>query len=99
VKVKLSSIFHPQTDGQIERVNQVLEHYLRCTINYHQDNWSKLLAMAKFDYNNTVHSSTQQTLFFANHGLNPKFNIQDVHKVITTTKGVPICQVISLDFE
>jgi gluconate kinase len=46
------------------------------------NNWSKLLAMAKFAYNNTMHSSTQQTVFFANHSLHPKFNIQGVHKVV-----------------
>jgi len=38
--------------------------------------------MAKFAYNNTVHSSTQQTPIFANHGLYPKFDIQGVHKVM-----------------
>ncbi len=38
--------------------------------------------MVKFAYNNIVHSSTQQTHFFANHGLHPKFNIQGVHKVV-----------------
>ena len=37
--INLSSAFHPQTDGQSEQVNQVLEQYLRCTINYNQDNW------------------------------------------------------------
>jgi hypothetical protein len=35
VKIKLSSTYHPQTDGQTERVNQALEQYLCCTINYH----------------------------------------------------------------
>ena len=35
VKIKLSSAYHPQTDGQMERINQVLEQYLHCTINYH----------------------------------------------------------------
>ena len=38
VEIKLSLAFHLQTDGQTERVNQVLEQYLCCTINYQQDN-------------------------------------------------------------
>jgi len=61
--MKLSSAFHLYTDGQIKWVNQVLEQYLQCITNYHQDNWLEILAMAKFAYNNTVHSLTQQTFF------------------------------------
>ena len=38
---RLSTAFHPQTDGQTERQNQTLEHYLRCYINYRQDDWVK----------------------------------------------------------
>jgi hypothetical protein len=57
-KIKLSFAYHPETDGQIERVNQVLEQYLRCTINYHQDNWIELLPLAKFAFNNTIQGST-----------------------------------------
>jgi hypothetical protein len=41
--------------------------------------------MAKFAYNNTMHSSTQQTHFFANYGLHPKFDIQGVHKIMNPT--------------
>src|ERR1035438_6752333 len=40
--ISLSSAFHPQTDGQSEQVNQVLEQDLCCTINYNQDNWVDL---------------------------------------------------------
>jgi transposase InsO family protein len=54
VKIKLSFAYHPQTDGQTKRVNQVLEKYLHCTINYHQDNWIELLLLAEFAYNNTI---------------------------------------------
>ena len=74
VEIKLSSAYHPQTDGQTERVNQVLEQYLRCTINYHQDNWVDLLPLAEFAYNNTLQGSTQQTPFFANYGHHPRFD-------------------------
>jgi hypothetical protein len=38
--------------------------------------------MAKFAYDNIVHSSTQQTPFFTNHGLQTKFDIQGVHKIM-----------------
>jgi hypothetical protein len=59
VKIKLSSANHPQTDEQTEKINQVLEQYLRCTIKYHQDNWMEQLPLAKFAYNNTIQGSTQ----------------------------------------
>jgi hypothetical protein len=73
MKLKLSSTFHPQTNGQTKWVNQNLEQYLNCTTNYHQDNWLDLLSMAKIAYNNIVHYSIQQTHLFANHGLHPKW--------------------------
>jgi hypothetical protein len=38
--------------------------------------------MAKFAYNNMVHSSTQQIPFFVNHGLHFNFDIQGVHNVV-----------------
>jgi hypothetical protein len=56
-------------------VNQVLEQYLRCTINYQQDDWTEYLPLAEFAYNNTLHASTQQTPFFANYGYHPKLDL------------------------
>ena len=76
VTQNLSTAFHPQTDGQTERTNATLEQYLRCYINYQQDNWSDLLPMAEFCYNNTIHASTNQTPFFALHGYHPRFSLQ-----------------------
>jgi glycosylphosphatidylinositol phospholipase D len=52
----------------------VLEQYLHCTINYHQDNWVDLLLLVEFAYNNTLQGSTQQTPFFANYGHHPRFD-------------------------
>jgi transposase InsO family protein len=59
IKINLSTVYHPQNNGQIERVNQILEEYLRCTVYYQQDDWMDLLFLAKFAYNNTMHSSTK----------------------------------------
>ncbi len=44
VDIRLSSAFHPETDGQTERTNQTLEQYFRCTMNYQQDDWLDLLS-------------------------------------------------------
>jgi len=46
VKHKMSTSYHPQTDGQTERLNQTLEQYLRCYVNDRQDNWISLLLLA-----------------------------------------------------
>ena len=58
-----STAFHPQTDGQTERMNQTLECYLRCYVNYQQDNWAELLPGAEYAMNNAVSASTGKTPF------------------------------------
>jgi hypothetical protein len=73
ISPKLSSSYHPQTDGQSERTNQTLEQYLRCFINYQQDDWVDFLYMAEFAYNNSIHSSTGYSPFFANTGYHPRW--------------------------
>ena len=70
--MKLSSSYHPETDGQTERVNGVINQYVRCYCTYLQDNWVELLATCEFAYNNTVHTSTGVTPFMANTGMNPR---------------------------
>jgi transposase InsO family protein len=71
IKLATSTAYHPQTDGQTERVNQELEQFLRLLVNQRQDNWEELLALGGFQYNNHVHSSTQQTPFMVNTGRHP----------------------------
>jgi hypothetical protein len=58
VKRRLSTAFHPQSDGQTERQNQMVEHFLRCYTNFEQDDWGQWLPLAQFTYNNSKHSST-----------------------------------------
>jgi hypothetical protein len=78
VKSNLSTAFHPQTDGQTERINSVLEQYLRIYVNYQQDNWSSLLPFAEFSYNNAEQSSTQKSPFFSNYGYHPSLHFNQV---------------------
>jgi hypothetical protein len=73
---RLSTAFHPQTDGQTERQNQTMEQYLRAFINYEQDNWVSLLPLAEFAYNNSVHASTKRTPFEANYGYHPRMQFR-----------------------
>jgi len=71
IKQRMSTAFYPQTDGQTERLNQVLETYLRTFCNYEMSNWKKLLTIAEFAWNNSKHSSTNKTPFFLNLGYHP----------------------------
>ncbi|MBW0481787.1 hypothetical protein O181_021502 [Austropuccinia psidii MF-1] len=70
----LSTAFHPETDGQTERVYQILEQYLWLYVSYHQDDWHIWLPLAEFVYNNAEHSSTKQSPFFTIYGRNTIFD-------------------------
>ena len=48
IKQRLFTAFHPQTDGQIEQQNNIIEAYLRAFVNFEQNDWARLLPMAKF---------------------------------------------------
>ena len=74
IKQKISTSFHPQTDGQTERTNQTLEQYLRMFCNYEQTNWADLLPMAAFAYNNAQQESTKVSPFYAALGYHPNFH-------------------------
>jgi len=68
VKRPMSTAYHPQTDGQTGRTNQVLEGYLRTFVNYDQDDWYQLLPLAEHAYNNSATNARKVTPFFANYG-------------------------------
>lgn len=74
IKSCRSTAYHPQTDGQTERVNQILEQYLRCYTNDDQDNWADLLPTAQFAYNSATHASTKMSPFKANYGFDPSWD-------------------------
>jgi hypothetical protein len=72
VTPNMSTAHHPQSDGQTERVNQILEQYLRTYCDYLQDDWCDLLPLAEFAYNNAPQASTGDSPFYLNYGYHPR---------------------------
>jgi hypothetical protein len=62
-KLTFSTAFHPQTDGQTERVNEVLNQYLRNFVSADQRDWADYVGLAEFSYNSATHSATKQSPF------------------------------------
>ena len=71
VKFLKSTAFHPQTDGQSEALNKVLEGYLRCATGEMPSKWSEFLSYAESWYNTKFHSATKMTPFEALYGYKP----------------------------
>jgi len=61
VKRRMSAAYHPQTEGQMERTNQVLEGYLRTFVNYDQNEWYQLLPLAEHAYNKSATNAHKMT--------------------------------------
>jgi len=70
-KRQLSMAYHPQTDGQMERINQEIRTFLQHYMNYQQDNWMDWLSIAEFQYNDKKHVATGRTPFKFNFGRHP----------------------------
>jgi hypothetical protein len=62
-KLKMSTSFRPQTDGQTERVNLVIQQFLKNYVAAGQQDWVDHLKLTEFCYNNSKHSATGSTLF------------------------------------
>jgi len=84
----MSTVFHPQTDGQTERLNQTIKAYLRAFISKDQDDWVRLLPMAEFAYNNSTTSGNGMSLFYANYGFHPA-----ALSPVLTEPLIPVSQV------
>jgi len=80
IQIKLSTAYHPQTDGQKERVNQELEQYLRVFIDHRQEQWLDWLGMVEFAYNNKIHTTTKTSPFKVNYGQNPRMGFEGRRK-------------------
>jgi hypothetical protein len=80
---KLTTAFRPQTDRATERMNQVLEAYLRIYTNYEQNDWADLLYLAEFAYNNIPNHDMQMSPFQANGQTIPNLIIQSTSMSIS----------------
>ena len=80
IQTKLLMAYHPQMDGQTERMNQELEQYLRIFINHRQEQWPDWLGTVEFVYNNKVHTATKTSPFKINYGQDPRMEFEGRRK-------------------
>ena len=71
IDAKYFTAYHPETDGQTERPNAIMEHYLQAFVNYMQDDWAKWIPGAEFMANNAPSAITLTSPFLANFSQNP----------------------------
>jgi len=97
VKLNLSTAFHPESDGQTERVNQTLEQYLRSYCSYQQDDWVWLLPCAEHAYNTSMSESTKASPFEINYGFSP---LTQWSGIVLDNKGIhPDSELVVKDWE
>ncbi len=93
INMKPASPFHHQTNGLTERVNSVIEQYLRCYSNFKGSDWYNFLFLAEFSYNNVIQESIKYSPFFANYGYNPRHSPE-----VPSTTEVPRADEFTRDF-
>ncbi|KAH7621122.1 putative Transposon Tf2-6 polyprotein [Nannochloris sp. 'desiccata'] len=86
-RLKMSTSYHPQTDGQTERVNRVLEEMLRSFCVLEPETWVNFLPQARFAYNTAVTNSTKMSPFEVVHGHSPRL---PTSYVAGTSSAVPV---------
>lgn len=74
--LRMSSAYHPQTDGQTEVLNRTLEQYLRAFVHHSPSHWFRYLPLAEWSYNTTIHSATELSPFQVVYGKPPPTLVQ-----------------------
>ena len=72
IKRRLSTTFHPQTDGQTKRQDNTIKAYFWVFVNFEQNDWIRLLLVVEFAYINAKNTSISYTLFKLNYGYHPR---------------------------
>ena len=73
--------YYPKDDRQTKHTNQTLKQYLCIYCNYQQDNWSELLFLAEFAYNNTLSTTTSVSPFFTNKGYHLNITVHSEYNI------------------
>jgi hypothetical protein len=76
IKSSPSTAYHPETDGQTERLNAILEGHLRSYVSYLQDDWVEWLPLAEFSANSMFSETTGISPFFATYGFQPRLGVE-----------------------
>jgi len=76
--------YHSKGDGQTKYMNQILKQYFYVYCNYQQDNWSKLLLLVEFAYNNALSATTSIFPFFANKRYHPNITVHPEHDIASS---------------
>jgi len=98
IETRLSIAFYPQTDRQMEWMNQELEQYLRFFVDHRQKNWPEWLALAEFVVNNKVHTATKVSPFMANYGRELRMG-EDIRKRGKVEKATEFVERIKKVYE
>ena len=88
IKLKMSTSRHPQTDGLSEIMNRMVENYIRCYCNYHQNDWDELLPAAEFAYNSAVSEDMSMSPFEMDLGYLPKSPLDSLYGSSETNEKI-----------
>ena len=86
IKAKLSTAWHPETDGQSKIANQKIERYLRSYVNYFQNDWVERLPMAEFSSNFNTSATTKVPLFLVSCGYISRMSFEPVDLIASSTR-------------
>ena len=90
IKRKMSTAFHPQTDGQTEWLNCKINQYFRTYINDEQDDWANWIKISQFVWNNTISKVTTDSPFGITWSYSPQMGVEPTETVAPAAKDFAV---------